>query len=78
MLNSSAQSANRTREYKVEVSTNDHEYKEVARGVLPDDDHTWTEVKVDPVAAKYIKFTGINGYNLEYAVGLKEFEAYSP
>jgi len=78
MLNSSAQSADRTREYKVEVSTNDHEYKEVARGVLPDDDHTWTEVKVDPVAAKYIKFTGITGYNLEYAVGLKEFEVYSP
>ena len=78
MLNSSAQSAYRTREYKVEVSTNDHEYKEVARGGLPDDGHTWTEVKIHPIAAKYIKFTGIAGYNLEYAVGLKEFEVYSP
>ena len=78
MLNSSAQSAYRTREYKVEVSTNGHQYKEVARGVLPDDGHTWTEVKVRPIAAKYIKFTGITGYNLEYAVGLKEFEVYSP
>ncbi|MAV35585.1 MAG: hypothetical protein CMJ59_09005, partial [Planctomycetaceae bacterium] len=78
MLNASAESAYRTREYKVEVSTNDHEYTEVARGVLPDDGHTWTEVEVRPIAAKYIKFTGLTGYNLEYAVGLKEFEVYSP
>ncbi|MDP6721334.1 MAG: discoidin domain-containing protein, partial [Pirellulaceae bacterium] len=78
MLNASAQSAYRTREYKVEVSTNDHEYTEVASGILPDDGHTWTEVKIRPIAAKYIKFTGITGYNLEYAVGLKEFKVYSP
>ena len=78
MLNASSESAYRTREYKVEVSTNDHEYTEVARGLLPDDGRTWTEVKVRPIAAKYIRFTGISGYNLEYAVGLKEFEAYSP
>ena len=78
MLNASSESAYRTKEYKVEVSTNDHEYTEVARGVLPDDGHTWTAVNVRPIAAKYIKFTGLTGYNLDYAVGLKEFEVYAP
>ncbi|MEE3371505.1 MAG: family 10 glycosylhydrolase [Planctomycetota bacterium] len=78
MLNASSESAYRTREYKVEVSTNDYDYTEVARGVLPDDGQTWTVVNVRPIAAKYIKFTGLTGYNLDYAVGLKEIEVYAP
>ena len=78
MLNASSESAYRTREYKVEVSTNDHDYTEVARGVLPDDGHKWTVVNIRPIAARYIKFTGLTGYNLNYAVGLKEIEVYAP
>ena len=78
MLNASSESAYRTREYKVEVSTNDHDYTEVARGVLPDDGHRWTVVNIRPIAARYIKFTGLTGYNLDYAVGLKEIEVYAP
>ena len=78
MLNASSESAYRTREYKVEVSTNDHDYTEVARGVLPDDGHRWTVVNIRPIAARYIKFTGLTGYNLAYAVGLKEIEVYAP
>ncbi|MBB74198.1 MAG: hypothetical protein CMJ75_06770 [Planctomycetaceae bacterium] len=78
MLNASSESAYRTREYRVEVSTNDHDYTEVARGVLPDNGHTWTVVNVRPIAAKYIKFTGLTGYNRDYAIGLKEIEVYAP
>ena len=46
--------------------------------MLPDDGHRWTVVNIRPTAARYIKFTGLTGYNLDYAVGLKEIEVYAP
>jgi len=76
MLNSSLQYCYRTKNYKVEVSTNDLDYHIVATGTLPNDDSTWTEVKIEPTAAKYIRFTGLTGYHPDYAVGLKEIEIY--
>ena len=76
MLNASAQAAYRTHRYRIEVSANDHRYRKIAEGVLPDNGDTWTEVTIEPVEAKYIRFTGVTGFNLEYAVGLKEIEAY--
>ena len=44
---------------------------------MPDDGTTWTENTFSPLTAKYIRFTGITGFNLEYAVGIQEIEAYS-
>lgn len=76
LLNASAQAAYRTDEYKIEVSTDDQHYRPVASGRLPDDGDTWTEIKFAPTAAKYIRFTGVRGFNLPYAVGLKEIEVY--
>jgi len=77
MLNTSAQYCYRTRDYRIEVSVNDLDYKQVASGTLPNDGKTWTEIEIDPVKAKYIKFVGVNSYHPEYTVGLKEIEAYS-
>jgi len=76
MLNASAQYAYRTRDYKIEVSTDDRSYKQVAAGTLPNDGKTWTEVQIRPTPARYIKFTGLTGYHPDYAVGLKEIEVY--
>ena len=76
MLNSSAQYAYRTKDYKIEVSINDLDYKQVAKGILPNDGESWTEIKISPTPAKYIKFTGLTGYHPDYAVGLKEIEIY--
>jgi hypothetical protein len=76
LLNSSSQAAYRTREYKVEVSTDDQLYRTVAKGTLPDDGATWTEIKIPPTPAKYVRFTGVSGFNPDYAVGLKEIELY--
>jgi hypothetical protein len=78
LLNASAQSAYRTREYKIELSTDDRIYSEVAHGIMPDDSTTWTEVKIAPRAAAYIRFTGVIGYNPDYAIGLKEIQVYGP
>jgi hypothetical protein len=76
MLNSSANIGYRTLNYKIEVSTDDNIYRQVAIGILPDNGNHWTEVIFEPVEAKYIKFTGINGYTSTHAVGLKEIEVY--
>jgi hypothetical protein len=76
MLNSSLQYCYRTRDYKIDISTNDLDYHTIAAGTLPNDDNTWTEIKIVPAAAKYIKFTGLTGYHPDYAVGLKEIEIY--
>lgn len=66
----------RTKDYKIEVSTTDLDYHTIATGTLPNDDSTWTEVKIISTPTKYIKFTGLNGYHPDYAVGLKEIEVY--
>lgn len=76
LLNASAQSAYRTRDYRIETSMDGRRFRPVAEGTLPDDGTTWIEVKVDNVPAKYIRFIGVNGYNRDYAVGLKEIEVY--
>jgi hypothetical protein len=76
LLNSSAQAAYRTDQYKIEASTDGQTYRPVASGRLPDDGTTWTEIKINPTSAKYIRFTGVRGFNLPYAVGLKEIEVY--
>jgi len=76
LLNSSAQSAYRTKDFKIEISTDDITYREVKKGTMPDDGETWVEIKIPPTPAKYVRFTGLTGFNLEYAVGLKEIELY--
>jgi len=76
MLNASSQAAYRTDEYKIEISTDGKTFRPAASGRLPDDGTTWTEVKVSPTPAKYIRFVGVRGFNLRYAVGLKEIEVY--
>jgi hypothetical protein len=76
MLNSSLLYCYRTKDYKIEMSTNDLDYHTVATGTLPNDDSTWTEINIPPTPAKYLKFTGLNGYHPDYAVGLKEIEVY--
>ena len=76
LLNSSAQAAYRTREYRIELSSDDRSYRVVARGTLPGDGETWTELKIPPTPAKYVRFVGVTGFNLDYAVGLKEIEVY--
>jgi len=76
MLNNASIYLYRTKDYKVEVSLDDADYKEVARGTLPNDPDTWTEVDIAPVPAKYIKFTGIEGYHIPGMMGLMELEVY--
>ena len=76
LLNASAEAAYRTDEFKIEVSTDARGYRPVASGRLPDDGTTWTEIKLPPTAARYIRFTGVRGFNLTHAVGLKEIEVY--
>lgn len=76
LLNASAMAAYRTDVYKIEVSTDGKTFRQVAAGRLPDDGTTWTEIKLPPTPAKLIRFTGVRGFNLEYAVGLKEIEVY--
>ena len=76
MLNASAQYAYRTREYKIEISNDAENYTKIADGILPNDGETWTEIEFPPVSARYVKFTGITGYHVDYAVGLKEIEIY--
>jgi hypothetical protein len=76
MLNSSAQAAYRTREYRIELSLDGKQYRPVAEGTLPDDGDTWTEVIIDPALTRYVRFVGVSGYNRDYTVGLKEIEAY--
>ena len=78
LLNASAQAAYRTLRYRVEMSLDGEGYRQVAEGNLPDDATTWTEHRFEPVRAKYVRFVGVLGYNREYAVGLKEIEAYGP
>ena len=76
MLNNASVYLYRTKDYKVEVSLDDANYKEVARGKLPNDPDIWTEVNFDSVPAKYIKFTGIEGYHVPGMMGLMELEVY--
>lgn len=76
LLNASAMAAYRTDRYKIEVSTDGKTFRQVAAGRLPDDGTTWTELKLPPTPATLIRFTGVRGFNLEYAVGLKEIEVY--
>jgi len=76
LLNSSANRGYRTKDYKIEVSRNDLNYKQVASGTLPNEGKTWTEVEIKATPTKYIKFTGITGYSSTHAVGLKEIEIY--
>jgi len=76
LLNASVGPGYRTKEYKIEVSTDELHYKQVAKGTLPNDGQKWTEIEIKPTQAKYIKFTGITGYTTTHAVGLKEIEIY--
>ncbi len=76
MLNTSALYCYRTRDFRIEVSVNDLDYKQVASGTMPNDGKTWTEITIEPTAAKYIKFIGVNSYHPDYTVGLKEIEVY--
>ena len=76
MLNNASIYYYRTKDYKVEVSVDDATWTEVARGTLPNEGDTWTEVSFSPVPAKYIRFTGIEGYHLPGTVGLMEMEVY--
>ncbi|MCC6422567.1 MAG: family 10 glycosylhydrolase [Phycisphaerales bacterium] len=76
LLNSSAMSAYRTDQYKIEVSADGKNFHQVAAGRLPDDGTTWIEIKLPPTPAKLIRFTGVRGFNPDYAVGLKEIEVY--
>lgn len=76
MLNSAAQRAYRTQEYRLEVSLDGERYRQVAAGTLPDDHTTWTEVAFAPTPVRFLRFIGVRGYNVDYAVGLSEIEAY--
>lgn len=78
ILNNASQSAYRTRTYQVELSADGKVFRKVAAGSMPDEGTTWTESTFSPLTAKYIRFTGVTGFNLEYAVGIKEIEAYGP
>ena len=76
LLNASSQSCYRTRDFRIETSIDCLSFSEISLGTLPDDGRTWKEVVIPPTHAKYIRFTGVNGYNYDYAVGLKEIEIY--
>ena len=76
MLNSSLQYAYRTKAYKIEVSEDNVNFIQVAKGTMPNDAESWTEVEIAPKAARYIRFTGLTGYHSDYAIGLKEIEVY--
>ena len=76
MLNGSYSSVYGTKDYKVELSTDDLNYTQVSNGTLPDDSTTWTQDNITPTPARYIKFTEINGRHFDYTVGLKEIELY--
>lgn len=76
LLNASAMAAYRTDQYKLEVSVDGKAFRQVAAGRLPDNGTTWTEIKLPPTPARLIRFTGVRGFNLDYAVGLKEIEVY--
>ena len=76
LLNNASQSAYRTNTFSVELSNDGRRFRKVAEGTLPDDGSTWTELSFKPVRAKYLRFNGETGFNLEYAVGLLEIEAY--
>ena len=76
MLNNASIYYYRTKDYKVEVSVDDARYTEVARGTLPNNGDTWTEVNFPPVPARYIRFTGIEGYHVPGTVGLMELQVY--
>ena len=76
MLNNASIYYYRTKDYKVEVSVDDAKYTEVARGTLPNDGDIWTEVSFPPVPARYIRFTGIEGYHLPGTAGLMELQVY--
>jgi hypothetical protein len=78
ILNNASQSAYRTRTYQVELSADGKIFRKVAGGTLPDEGVTWTENTFSPLNAKYLRFTGVSGFNLEYAVGIQEIEAYGP
>lgn len=78
ILNNASQSAYRTLRYQVELSADGKVFRKVAEGTLPDEGDTWTENTFPTLTAKYIRFTGLTGYNLEYAVGIQEIEAYGP
>ncbi len=77
LLNASAQAAYRTRTWHIEASLDNHTYREIARGTLPDDGTTWTELRIPATPARLIRFVGDEGYNLAYAIGLKEIEVYA-
>lgn len=77
LLNAAYQSAYRTSKFRIEVSTDDKNYKTVATGSLADNATDWTELRISPVEARYVRFVGIIGYNPDYAIGLSEFEIYA-
>jgi len=76
LMNNTSQAAYRTNEFSIELSNDGRRFRKVADGGLPDDGVTWTERSFKPQHAKYIRFNGITGFNLEYAVGLLEIEAF--
>ncbi len=78
VLNNASQSAYRTLSYQVELSADGRVFRKVAGGTLPDNGETWTQSTFPTLTAKYLRFTGLTGYNLEYAVGIQEIEAYGP
>ena len=76
LLNNEMQNVYRIRDYKIEISMNDRSYRQIAKGTLPNEGRTWTEVKIEPVRIKYLRFTSINGYANTHGVGLKEIEVF--
>ncbi|MAE63513.1 MAG: hypothetical protein CMJ18_04515 [Phycisphaeraceae bacterium] len=76
LLNNASIYYYRTKSYKLEVSVDDVEYRQIAAGMLPNEGDTWTELNFDPVPARYIRFTGIDGYHHPGTVGLMEMEVY--
>lgn len=77
LLNPAYQSAYRTRDFQIDVSLDHHRWRTVARGRMPDDGTSWVELQIPPTPARYVRFTGLLGYNVAYAVGLQEIEIYA-
>jgi len=66
----------RTKDFKIEISSDDSRYHQIASGTLPNDATTWTEIKLKPTFVKYMKFIGLTGYRPDGSLGLKEIEIY--
>jgi alpha-glucosidase (family GH31 glycosyl hydrolase) len=76
LLNSSAPYPYRTKDFRIEISTNDLDYSVAAEGQLPNNGNEWIELDIKETVAKYVKFVGVTGYHPDYAIGLQEMEIY--